>query len=139
MLECSVVFEANRPIFFISDRDDFLFTENPVEDIIAANSTTLSLMCLPNSEDLMNKLFVHYNSSIEDNNIEDNSEIFLAYHGDIKTPSKVISIFESDNEIFYEQKVAHNVVNLKVYINKDYAELGAPNTFHVYISDEKDN
>lgn len=134
------LFETNRPIFFITDKDKFnacSFGLSGMDDDIPFSSTenTVSIFCLPvfdEGDSNFNEVFIYVNEHPAKDEINNFSPIF---NGRLSIPSKTIKIVESDDFLIFEKSFETAVINLTVFIEKDYAG-DAPSKFIVIINDK---
>ena len=135
------LFETNRPIFFITDKQEFGFwlDANEVfslEDVpFSSTATTVSLFCLPvfDEEDSnFNEVSIYVNEHPTKDEI---ANYCSAFNGILAIPSKTIEISESDQEVIFAKEFDTDKIGLTVFIEKDYTR-DAPSKFLVILNDK---
>lgn len=118
------IFETNRPVFFISDKDSFdLLDINPGESVHSASATTISLWCEIITNEIENVVNIYI-----DEEYEARSDMQFIAGIQIGLPSRTLEITDSDYEYIFTRSFDVDKIWIDIYVNVNN-DIDAPYAF----------
>lgn len=109
-------FETDRPVFFISDQQEFSPAIVDMEDSVhAASDTTVSLTCSIITDDMENTVNIY----IDEEYTPGETMEFIG-GARINLPSGVLEVIDSDLELIFSQAFEVDAVSIEIYVNKGH-------------------
>lgn len=123
-------FETDRPVFYISDQQEFSPAIVDMETSVhAVSDTTVSLTYSIITDDMENTVYIY----LDEEYTPDESMEFVG-EARINLPSGVLEVIDSDLELILDQTFDSDAVSIGIYVNKDHEFM--PENFVLVINTE---